>query len=175
MTTSPPFRADHVGSLLRPPELREAHRAWLDNHLSDAELESIQDRAIHDAVALQEEVGLEAITDGEFRRASYWSRFVDKVDGLTSQPARFSFRDESGSEQDIVATLDSAGRWTCPADAMAEGLLNRLHRLSDYSPAHGRKGVLVLYQAADAWGAHTVEMPPEGDPPPGIDGIDFDY
>jgi 5-methyltetrahydropteroyltriglutamate--homocysteine methyltransferase len=102
-TPGPPFRADHVGSLLRPPSLREAHRAWIDNHLSDAELEAIQDRAIHEAVALQEEAGLESITDGEFRRASYWSRFVDKVDGLTSQPARFSFRDESGAEQAFLA------------------------------------------------------------------------
>jgi 5-methyltetrahydropteroyltriglutamate--homocysteine methyltransferase len=100
---SPPFRADHVGSLLRPPELREAHRAWSDNRLSDAELEAIQDRAIHDAVALQEEAGLESITDGEFRRASYWSRFVDKVEGMTAEPARFAFRDESGREQEFLA------------------------------------------------------------------------
>jgi 5-methyltetrahydropteroyltriglutamate--homocysteine methyltransferase len=100
---SPPFRADHVGSLLRPPELREAHRAWSDNRVSDDELAAIQDRAIHDAVALQEDAGLESITDGEFRRASYWSRFVDKVDGMTAEPARFAFRDESGKEQSFLA------------------------------------------------------------------------
>ena len=107
--TGPPFRADHVGSLLRPPELREAHRAWSGNRLSDDELEAIQDRAIHDAVALQEEAGLEAITDGEFRRASYWSRFVDRVDGMTAEPARFTFRDESGAEQAFLAP-HAAGR-----------------------------------------------------------------
>ncbi|HEX2464956.1 MAG TPA: 5-methyltetrahydropteroyltriglutamate--homocysteine S-methyltransferase [Thermoanaerobaculia bacterium] len=101
--TGPPFRADHVGSLLRPPELREAHRAWSENRLSDDELEAIQDRAIRDAVALQEDAGLEAITDGEFRRASYWSRFVDRVDGMTAEPARFTFHDESGAEQAFLA------------------------------------------------------------------------
>jgi 5-methyltetrahydropteroyltriglutamate--homocysteine methyltransferase len=101
--TVPPFRADHVGSLLRPPALKEAHRAWSENRLSDDELRAIQDRAIHDAVALQEEVGLEAVTDGEFRRASYWSRFVEGVAGMTVETARFSFRDESGAEQAFLA------------------------------------------------------------------------
>jgi 5-methyltetrahydropteroyltriglutamate--homocysteine methyltransferase len=106
VTTSspgPPFRADHVGSLLRPPELKEAHRAWIENRLSDGELRAIQDHAIHDAVALQEEAGLEAVTDGEFRRASYWSRFVDQVAGMTVERARFSFRDEAGHEQAFMA------------------------------------------------------------------------
>ena len=102
-TSGPPFRADHVGSLLRPAELKEAHRAWSENRLSDDELYAIQDHAIRAAVALQEEAGLESITDGEFRRASYWSRFVDRVEGMTVEPARFSFRDESGTEQAFLA------------------------------------------------------------------------
>jgi 5-methyltetrahydropteroyltriglutamate--homocysteine methyltransferase len=102
-TPAPPFRADHVGSLLRPTKLKEAHRAWSENRLSDDELRSIQDRAIRDAVALQEEAGLEAITDGEFRRASYWSRFVDGIAGMGVEKARFRFRDEAGHEQDFLA------------------------------------------------------------------------
>ncbi|HVR30128.1 MAG TPA: 5-methyltetrahydropteroyltriglutamate--homocysteine S-methyltransferase, partial [Thermoanaerobaculia bacterium] len=112
---SPPFRADHVGSLLRPPALREAHRAWSENRLSDDELRAIQDRAIHDAVTLQEEVGLEAVTDGELRRASYWSRFVEGVAGMTVEPARFQFRDEAGREQAFLAP-HASGRlaWRAP-------------------------------------------------------------
>src|SRR5687767_11550038 len=106
MTASSPtpvLRADHVGSLLRPPELKEAHRAWTENRLSDGELEAIQDRAIRDAVELQGQAGLDVVTDGEFRRASYWSRFVDKVAGMTVERARFSFRDEAGEEQAFMA------------------------------------------------------------------------
>jgi 5-methyltetrahydropteroyltriglutamate--homocysteine methyltransferase len=106
---APPFRADHVGSLLRPAELREAHRARSEGRLSEDELGAAQDRAIRDAVALQEKAGLPAVTDGEFRRASYWSRFVDRVDGMTVEPARFSFHDESGTEQAFLAP-HAAGR-----------------------------------------------------------------
>jgi 5-methyltetrahydropteroyltriglutamate--homocysteine methyltransferase len=125
----PPFHADHVGSLLRPPDLREAHRAWTENRLSDDELEAIQDRAIHAAVALQEEAGLEAITDGEFRRASYWSRFVDKVEGMTAEPARFAFRDESGREHAFLAP-HAAGRvaWRGPISGAELDFLARATR-----------------------------------------------
>ena len=115
---APPFRADHVGSLLRPPALKEAHRAWSENRLSDDELRAIQDRAIREAVELQEEVGLEAVTDGEFRRASYWARFVEGVDGMGVEPARFQFRDEAGSEQAFLAP-HASGRlaWRAPISA----------------------------------------------------------
>src|SRR5688572_14607785 len=65
----PPFRADHVGSLLRPKALREAFRRHAGGELSQSAFEDIQDQAIRDAVRLQEEVGLEVVTDGEFRRS----------------------------------------------------------------------------------------------------------
>ena len=84
MTASgqPPFRAEHVGSLLRPKELTQAFRAFNKGELPEAEFHEVQDRAIKDVVALQEGLGLEIVTDGEFRRASYWSRFVERVQGL---------------------------------------------------------------------------------------------
>lgn len=66
--TSPPYRADHVGSLLRPPELLEARRRRDEGELGDAELREIEDRLIRDVVKLQEDAGLESITDGEYRR-----------------------------------------------------------------------------------------------------------
>ena len=78
----PPFRADHVGSLLRPHALRQAFRRHALGELSDREFARIQDRAIRDAVRMQEEIGLEVVTDGELRRGSYWGRFVERTEGL---------------------------------------------------------------------------------------------
>jgi 5-methyltetrahydropteroyltriglutamate--homocysteine methyltransferase len=70
MRDRPPFRADHVGSLLRPPELLQA-RADLDAGLIDAvELRAVEDEAIRTIVRRQEEVGLTSATDGEFRRST---------------------------------------------------------------------------------------------------------
>jgi 5-methyltetrahydropteroyltriglutamate--homocysteine methyltransferase len=91
---APPFRADQVGSLLRPPELAAAHRSLRDKTITPEQFAVIQDRAIRDVVALQEQAGLQSITDGEFRRASYWSHFVDAVAGMTVCEASFLFHDE---------------------------------------------------------------------------------
>ena len=79
----PPFRADHIGSLLRPPALRQAYRAFNDHALDEAGFVAAQDAAIRDAIALQADAGLAVVTDGEFRRASYWSRFVERTEGLS--------------------------------------------------------------------------------------------
>src|SRR3972149_2523637 len=83
----PPFRADHVGSLLRPPILRQAFKDYFAKRIDDAHFAQIQDRCIRDVVKLQEDAGLEVVTDGEFRRGSYWSRFVQRIDGVVVQPA----------------------------------------------------------------------------------------
>jgi 5-methyltetrahydropteroyltriglutamate--homocysteine methyltransferase len=64
----PPFRADHVGSLLRSPELLAARERYAREESSAAELRQAEDRSIRDAVRLQEEVGFQAATDGEHRR-----------------------------------------------------------------------------------------------------------
>jgi 5-methyltetrahydropteroyltriglutamate--homocysteine methyltransferase len=100
---NPPFRADHVGSLLRPKELTHAFREVSAGKMTAEAFKAVQDRAIRDAVKLQEELGLEAITDGEFRRASYWSHFVEAVDGLSVGPAIFTFRDDHGHKQDFLS------------------------------------------------------------------------
>jgi 5-methyltetrahydropteroyltriglutamate--homocysteine methyltransferase len=99
----PPFRADHVGSLLRPPELKRAFREQRDGTLGDDEFRRVQDEAIRRAVELQESVGLRSVTDGEFRRASYWAHFVAAVDGLDVKEALFQFRDESGERMAFTA------------------------------------------------------------------------
>jgi 5-methyltetrahydropteroyltriglutamate--homocysteine methyltransferase len=99
----PPFRADHVGSLLRPPALRQAFRQHGAKALSDAEFTHLQDQCIRDVIALQEQVGLQVVTDGEFRRGSYWSRFVERTDGFEIKPALFKFRNDQGHEVEFTA------------------------------------------------------------------------
>ena len=78
----PFFRADHVGSLLRPPELLEARDAWRAGTLSREALAEREDAAIRGAVRMQEEVGLRAVTDGEFRRENWWIDFVRAMNGI---------------------------------------------------------------------------------------------
>jgi 5-methyltetrahydropteroyltriglutamate--homocysteine methyltransferase len=99
----PPFRADHVGSLLRPAALKHAFRDRREGRLSESDFRRLQDEAIRDVVALQESVGLRSVTDGEFRRASYWAHFVEAVDGLEVRDALFDFKDESGERMAFTA------------------------------------------------------------------------
>jgi 5-methyltetrahydropteroyltriglutamate--homocysteine methyltransferase len=98
-----PFRADHVGSLLRPPELRQAFRDVAGKRIDAAEFARIQDGAIRDVVAMQDAAGIQAVTDGEFRRGSYWGRFVEGLKGFVIKPASFKFRDGKGSMLDFTA------------------------------------------------------------------------
>ena len=83
--------------------LRQAFRDHLAGKLDDAGFAAIQDQCIRDAVRMQEEVGLGVVTDGEFRRASYWARFVERVDGFAIRPAVFNFRDDHGHEVAFTA------------------------------------------------------------------------
>ena len=101
----PPFRADPIGSLLRPPALRQAYRAFNERALDETGFVAAQDAAIRDAIALQQDAGLDVVTDGEFRRASYWSRFVERTEGLSISESRFSFRDEQGQTLAFTAPL----------------------------------------------------------------------
>src|SRR5688572_28747262 len=99
----PPFRADHVGSLLRPPALRQAFRRHAAGEIGEREFADLQDQCIRDVVALQEDVGLQVVTDGEFRRGSYWGRFVERIDGFAIKSAVFKFRDDQGHQVDFTA------------------------------------------------------------------------
>jgi 5-methyltetrahydropteroyltriglutamate--homocysteine methyltransferase len=104
----PPFRADHIGSLLRPPALRQAFRRHAGNEIGDDEFARIQDACVRDAVRMQEEIGLEVVTDGEFRRGSYWGRFVERTEGLEVREALLKFRDDHGREVDFTAPYATA-------------------------------------------------------------------
>jgi 5-methyltetrahydropteroyltriglutamate--homocysteine methyltransferase len=82
-TSGPPFRADHVGSLLRPQALLEARARFAAGEIDAAELRGVEDAAIADVVRMQEDVGLRTATDGEFRRASWHMDFIYAIDGIT--------------------------------------------------------------------------------------------
>jgi 5-methyltetrahydropteroyltriglutamate--homocysteine methyltransferase len=82
--TKPPFRADHVGSLLRPAALKEARGKHERGEIGAAELAAIEDREIAAVIGKQEAVGLKSVTDGEFRRASWQTDFLIGLDGVES-------------------------------------------------------------------------------------------
>jgi 5-methyltetrahydropteroyltriglutamate--homocysteine methyltransferase len=102
-TGRPPLRADHIGSLLRPARLRQAFRDYSERKIGEAEFRALQNEAIRGIVRLQEDVGLQVVNDGEFRRGSYWGRFVQLTDGLTVKEATYKFHDEHGHELDFTA------------------------------------------------------------------------
>jgi len=96
--TTPPFRADHVGSLLRPANLLEARASHQAGSLDDAGLRAIEDEAIREAVAMQESLGLQSATDGEFRRTSWHMDFIYQLGGIARSDGTIQvhFRNESG-------------------------------------------------------------------------------
>jgi len=97
---TPPFRADHVGSLLRPPELLRAREDFSAGAIDADELRGVEDEAIRDVVRLQEEVGPRSATDGEFRRASWHMDFIYQLDGISKvmdETLHVRFRNERGT------------------------------------------------------------------------------
>jgi len=87
MAIRPPFRADHVGSLLRPPELQEARAKAKAGAISPAQLREVEDRCIRAAVAKQESLGLAVVTDGEYRRDFWHLDFLCQFAGVNLTPA----------------------------------------------------------------------------------------
>jgi 5-methyltetrahydropteroyltriglutamate--homocysteine methyltransferase len=110
--TEPPFRADHVGSLLRPPALLHARAEHAAGRLDDAGLRAVEDGAIRDAVAMQEEVGLAAVTDGEFRRTSWHMDFIYRLGGVTKtdEKIRVRMRNAAGGTEFTAAGLAVDGK-----------------------------------------------------------------
>ena len=80
--TKPPFRADHVGSLLRPAALKKAREQRAKGEITPPQLKAIEDREIERVIKKQEEVGLQSITDGEFRRSWWHLDFLWGLDGI---------------------------------------------------------------------------------------------
>jgi 5-methyltetrahydropteroyltriglutamate--homocysteine methyltransferase len=110
--TSPPFRADHVGSLLRPPELLQARKEHEEGRLDAESLRQREDEAIADVVKMQRDVGLKSATDGEFRRASWHMDFIYSIDGISKAPGNMSvkFHNAEGDIEFTPAALHIDGK-----------------------------------------------------------------
>jgi 5-methyltetrahydropteroyltriglutamate--homocysteine methyltransferase len=105
--TSPPFRADHVGSLLRPQRLLQARDDFAAGTITAADLRAAEDEAITEAVRMQEDAGLQSATDGEFRRASWHMDFIYALSGISKAPGNLSvkFTNPSGTIEWTPAAL----------------------------------------------------------------------
>jgi 5-methyltetrahydropteroyltriglutamate--homocysteine methyltransferase len=110
--TSPPFRADHVGSLLRPQRLLQAREDYAAGRLDSAGLRAIEDDAIREIVAKQESIGLQSATDGEFRRASWHMDFIYQLDGISKEAGHIAvkFFNEEGEVEFTPAALHVDGK-----------------------------------------------------------------
>jgi len=97
--TLPPFRADHVGSLLRPPALTQARADFKAGKIDACALKAVEDDAVRDAIAMQRDVGLQDATDGEFRRTTWHMDFILQLGGVSQidgESLRVQFKNEEG-------------------------------------------------------------------------------
>lgn len=96
----PPFRADHVGSFLRPPRLMAARERFAEGRMPAAELHAVEDERIREVVRAQENVGLKGITDGEFRRTYFHVDFLERLEGVETHYGEYaaSFRRSDGTQ-----------------------------------------------------------------------------
>jgi 5-methyltetrahydropteroyltriglutamate--homocysteine methyltransferase len=114
--TTPPFRADHVGSLLRPRKLLDARAARKRGDITGEQLRAAEDAAIRQAVRLQEEVGLQSATDGEFRRDSWHIDFLQEFANVEVIPSNIKarFQSEAGPVEYSPQTLQVTGKLARP-------------------------------------------------------------
>ncbi len=108
--TKPPFRADHVGSLLRPAVLKAAREQRARGEISAEALEEAEDREIENVIRRQEEVGLKSITDGEFRRVSWNYDFLERLDGVESYAGERKIKFASSGPQPRSILLRVIGK-----------------------------------------------------------------
>jgi 5-methyltetrahydropteroyltriglutamate--homocysteine methyltransferase len=118
----PPFRADHVGSLLRPKQLLKAREDHQAGRISAAELRRVEDDAIRTAVRRQEEIGLEGVTDGEYRRASWHMDFLYQLGGVSKvkDNLKVRFHNEKGDIEFTPAALRITGKLNLAKPIFAE-------------------------------------------------------
>ena len=109
--TTPPFRADHVGSFLRPQALLEARERHKKGEIDRAALRNVEDDAIRDVVRFQEDLGLKGITDGEFRRTYFHIDFLEQLDGVeTKGGISVSFHSASGNVDFAPPVMQITGK-----------------------------------------------------------------
>ena len=158
--SGPPFRADHVGSLLRPPELLHARAEHQAGRLSAPELRGVEDAAIRDAAQMQQELGLQGVTDGEFRRGSWHMDFLYQIGGVakTDRTLRIQFRNDAGPVEAALGAFRIGDKLRLDKTIFAEdfGYLKSvapagtIPKLTIPSPSmlHYRGGRAVIDQAA---------------------------
>ncbi len=110
--TKPPFRADHVGSLLRPARLLQARDDFANGEIDAGELRAIEDESIREVVRRQEEAGLQSATDGELRRASWHMDFIYSLDGISKEAGHIAvvFHNADGDIEFTPAALHVDGK-----------------------------------------------------------------
>ena len=158
--SGPPFRADHVGSLLRPPELLHARAEHQAGRLSAPELRGVEDAAIRDAAQMQQELGLQGVTDGEFRRGSWHMDFLYQIGGVakTDRTLRIQFRNDAGPVEAALGAFRIGGKLRLDKTIFAEDFsylksvapAGTIPKLTIPSPSmlHYRGGRAVIDQAA---------------------------
>ncbi|HTW87539.1 MAG TPA: 5-methyltetrahydropteroyltriglutamate--homocysteine S-methyltransferase [Candidatus Binataceae bacterium] len=142
---NPPFRAEQIGSFLRPPELLQAREDLKAGKISVEQLHQIEDQAIRDVVAFQERLGLESITDGEFRRETFFSAFyIQGLGGLQydfATPGDWFFVDRKGHKIPMV-NIKVTGRlhWKQPVHVndfkFLSSLTDKAVKITLPSPTH---------------------------------------
>ena len=118
----PPFRAEHVGSLLRPAGLLDLRQRFVRGEIDQTALTAAEDRAIEDAVRLQEQVGLRLATDGEFRRQSYHSYFYGQLGDISFEAPQGA---AGGRGAQPMASIKSRIAWKSPIHATDFAFLRR--------------------------------------------------
>jgi 5-methyltetrahydropteroyltriglutamate--homocysteine methyltransferase len=174
----PFFRADHVGSLLRPKALHEARAKFAKGEIAREALRAAEDASIRDAVRQQEEAGLPVVTDGEFRRAVWWGDFIFKIKGtaLGGPDDSAAFKGPGGSDPGyapkIVLTTGKLARtapimeydYACIAAANAAGGAHALPKVTIPAPSrihfHGGRAAVdaTAYPDLDAFWADIVSI-----------------
>jgi methionine synthase II (cobalamin-independent) len=147
----PPFRADHVGSFLRPPQLLSARADREAGKMSVAELSAIEDAAIREVVKFQESLGLQSITDGEYRRSVFYMGFYGGLGGVSAtydtSGQEWAFVDRQGHRLPlIIPTVERRLKWKAPIHAaefeFLRSLTTRTPKMTIPSPTilHLRSG-----------------------------------
>lgn len=163
------YRTDVVGSLLRPAYLKEAREEYEAGRLTDQAFKQIEDRAVDEAIALQERAGLAVITDGELRRYAFYGHLIDALDGYDKYGGwAIPFRDESGQElilqRPVVVSKLQRKRHMCAeeftyirakAKAPAKVTLISAQQAAAYYDAEKSKGA---YATVDAYLADLVDI-----------------
>ena len=134
----PPFRADQVGSLLRPAALAEGRTRWRRGELDAAALKGLEDQAIRDAVAKQESIGLQGITDGEFRRDWWHLDFLSGLEGVTLKEnpgPKFGGTEEQPPMPTVTGKIGCAGPIMVDDFAFLKSVTTKTAKMTIPSPS----------------------------------------